>query len=395
MKVLQINSFFTVGGPPRIVNGIYDTLIEEGHECKVAAAREKMYKAEDSIQIGKKRDVYFNALSCRLFDNEGFYPKSATQKLIKQIKEYDPDVIHLHNLHGYYINVEVLFDYLKQSGKKIYWTLHDCWAFTGHCTYFSAVNCEQWKTHCLRCTQIREYPSCYFKGNVSKNFDRKKRCFTGVPDLTIITPSNWLADLVKQSFLGEYSIKVIYNKIDTNVFKPTASNFRKKFHLEGQKVILGVAQNWSNRKGLHDFIKLAGMLDKTYTIVLVGITQKQIEKLPKQIIGLQKVNNTNELAKVYSAADLFVNCTYEDNFPTVNLEALACGTPVVTYQTGGSPESLDETCGRVVKQGDILQMLKEIKTITGMGKDEKACVKRAKFFDRQLKRLEFLQLYER
>ncbi len=194
MKVLQINSFFTVGGPPRILNGIYDTLIEEGHECKIAAAREKMYKPEDSIRIGTAYGVYLNAIQCRLFDNEGLAAKKATGKLVQQIKEYNPDVIHLHNLHGYYINIEILFDYLKSCGKPIFWTLHDCWAFTGHCSHFSILKCEQWKGHCSYCKQTRTYPNCYTVGRTSRNFRRKKAAFTGVPNMTIVTPSRWLAE---------------------------------------------------------------------------------------------------------------------------------------------------------------------------------------------------------
>lgn len=393
MKVLQINSFFTVGGPPRIVNGIYDTLKEEGHECKIAAAREKLYKPEDSIRIGNQLGVYMNALSCRLSDNDGFRSKAATRRLVEEIKAYDPDVIHLHNLHGYYINIEILFDYLKTCGKKIFWTLHDCWAFTGHCPHFVTVGCDQWKTRCITCTQMKEYPACSLKGNVTENFDRKKNAFTGVPNMTIVTPSKWLGDLVKQSFLGEYPVVVKYNKIDTHVFKPTQGNFREKYNLGNKKIILGVAQNWSKSKGLDDFIELTKRLDDNYKVVIVGLTQKQIEEVERQAsaICLSRTNNVPELAEIYTAADVFVNCTYADTFPTVNLEALSCGTPVVTYRTGGSPEALSEGCGTVVEQGN-LQLL--IEAVRHTVKNPEICVERASFFDRKANRLEFIELYE-
>lgn len=349
MKVLQINSFFTVGGPPRIVNGIYDALIEQGHECKIAAAREKMYAPKDSIQIGRKYDAYWNALMCRLFDNEGFSAKSATRKLIRKIEEYNPDIIHLHNLHGYYINIEILFEYLKTAGKPVKWTLHDCWAFTGHCSYFAVVKCEQWKTHCSYCQQLKTYPVCITKGNVKKNFGRKKAAFTGVPDMTIITPSEWLANLVRQSFLGEYPVEVQYNKVDTELFKPTPSDFRERYHLEGQKVILGVAQNWSDRKGLRDFIELAKRLDKSYTIVLVGLTQKQIKELPGQIVGLQRTNNTGELAAIYTMADLFVNPSREETFGLTTVEAESCGTQAIVYKNTACEEIVNKYGGIAVE----------------------------------------------
>lgn len=353
MKVLQINSFFSVGGPPRIVNGIYDTLIDEGHECKIAAAREKQYKPEDSIQIGGKFDAHINALSCRLFDDDGFRAKAATRQLVHQIEEYDPDIIHLHNLHGYYINIEILFEYLKKCGKPVFWTLHDCWPFTGHCSHFTIVQCEQWKTHCSYCVQTRTYPSCYLKGHSSQNFARKKKAFTGVANMTIVTPSQWLGGLVKEGFLGEYPVKVINNGVDLTKFSPKKSDFRAKYKLEDKNVILGVAQVWGERKGYFDFHKLADMLGDNYQVVLVGLSEKQKKELPKNILGFTRTNSVEELVKIYSAADIFVNLTYEDNFPTVNIEALACGTPIITYDTGGSPEIADTENEIVSKQGDL------------------------------------------
>lgn len=391
MKVLLINSFFTVGGPPRIVNGIYDTLIAEGHSCKIAASREKQYVPQDSIQIGNRFDVMINAALCRLFDDDGFHSKMATRKLIRQIEEYDPDIIHLHNLHGYYINIEILFDYLKKCGKKIFWTLHDCWAFTGHCPHFMVVDCKKWQTQCQHCPQKHVYPTSLFLDNSKNNFSRKKAAFTRVPNMTLITPSQWLANLARQSFLQEYPVEVQHNKIDTNIFKPTHSDFRQKFHLENQKIILGVAQHWTPNKGLSDFIQLAQMLDDNYTIVLVGLTPKQATSLPPHIIPVAPTNNVEELVKIYTAADVFVNPTYDDNFPTVNLEALACGTPVITYKTGGSPEALDNSCGAVVEVGNIKQVAD---TIHQSNFCATSCLRRAKVFDRQLHRLDFLDIYK-
>ena len=245
----------------------------------------------------------------------------------------------MHNLHGYYLNVGILFDYLKTCGKKIIWTLHDCWAFTGHCSYFTAAGCEKWKEQCFCCPQKCSYPKSLIDKS-ERNFWRKRTVFTGIPNLTIVTPSKWLADLVKESFLKEYDVKVINNGIDLTAFKPTESDFRVKYGLENKKIILGVASVWDERKGLNDFVKLANEIDDDTCIVLVGVNEKQKKNLPSKILCVERTNNVAELAGVYTAADLFFNPTYEDNYPTVNLEAQACGTPVVTYATGGSIESV-------------------------------------------------------
>ncbi len=352
----MINSVCGIGSTGRICTDIADALIKSGHECKIAYGRDNVpekYK-NISVRIGNEFGVRVNALKARLLDNEGFNAKSATKKFIEWVKEYDPDVIHLHNLHGYYINLDLLFSYLKTSGKKVIWTLHDCWSFTGHCSYFTIVKCEQWKTHCSYCMQSRAYPKA-FCDRASKNFERKRTLFTGVPNMTIVTPSKWLAGLVKESFLKDYPVKVINNGIDLNVFKPTESNFREKHGLVGKKIILGVASVWDARKGLNDFIKLANEVDADTKIVLVGITKKQRKLLPANILAIERTNNAKELAEIYTTADVFFNPTYEDNYPTVNLEAQACGTPVITYPTGGSPESIPSE--NVVEMGNYRILL--------------------------------------
>ncbi len=341
MKVLMINSVCGIRSTGRICTDIADILQENGNECRVAYGREGVPDkyVKNSYRISSEFGVKINALKARLCDNEGFNAKRATRRLIQWIKSYDPDVIHLHNLHGYYLNVEILFDYLKTCGKKIIWTLHDCWAFTGHCSYFTVAGCEKWKEHCFRCPQKSSYPKALIDKS-ERNFWRKRTAITGIPNLTIVTPSKWLADLVKESFLKEYDVKVINNGIDLTAFKPTDSDFRVKYGLENKKIILGVASVWDERKGLNDFIKLANEIDDDTCIVLVGVNEKQKKKLSSKIICVERTNNVAELAGIYTAADLFFNPTYEDNYPTVNLEAQACGTPVVTYATGGSIESV-------------------------------------------------------
>ena len=357
MKVLMINSVCGIGSTGRICTDIADELTENGHECKIAfgrkAAPERYQKY--AYRITSDGGVKINALKARLFDNEGFNAAGATKKLISFIEEYNPDVIHLHNLHGYYLNVEVLFDYLKKTDKKVIWTLHDCWAFTGHCANFQYLVCDKWKTGCSDCERKTKYPKS-FVDKSKKNYVEKKRVFCGVKNLTVVTPSEWLSRLVKESFLGQYPTKVINNGIDTSVFCPTESDFKERNGLKDKKIILGVANVWDESKGFNDFIGLSKKISDDYRIVLVGLDEKQFGVLPKNIFGIARTNSTKELAEIYTAADVLFNPTYEDNYPTVNLEAQACGTPVVTYDTGGSGESVPKE--NVIAAGDVDAFLK-------------------------------------
>lgn len=397
MRILQINSFFTTGGPPGIVNGIYDTLKERGYECKIAAARAPMYVPEDSIKIGSDFGVRINALKARLCDDEGLSAKRATKKLVEKIREYNPDIIHLHNLHGYYINIEILFDYLKNEFRgKVIWTLHDCWAFTGHCAHFTYAKCYQWKDACQSCSkeQKKSYPKCILKGRAKRNFEKKKAAFSNVPDMTIVTPSEWLAGLVKQSFLKDYPVKVINNGIDLNVFKPTLSNFREKYNLSDKYIILGVAFGWGGRKGLDVFVELSKLLDERYRIVIVGTNKELDRTLPENIISIHKTVNRTELAEIYTAADLFVNPTREEVLGMVNLEALGCRTPVVTFDSGGSPECIDDSCGYSVPCDDINALKEKITEICeNQTFSERSCGIRAAGFDKKDKYGEYMSVY--
>ena len=375
MKVLMINSVCGVGSTGRICTDIADMLLSQGHECKIAYGRgEVPEKYRDiSVRIGSTFKVYCNVLKSRLFDNEGFSAVGATKKLVRWIKEYDPDVIHLHNIHGYYLNVKILFDYLKTSGKKIIWTLHDCWAFTGHCTHFQVPHCDKWRTECEKCIRVKDYPKALIS-HAKRNYKRKKQTFCGVPNLTIVTPSKWLLGLVGQSFLSEYQTVVINNGIDLSVFKPTESDFRERFGLTDKKIILGVASVWEKRKGFNDFLELAKLIDDSYRIVLVGVNDKQLKMLPSSVIGIKRTNNVKELAEIYTAADVLFNPTYEDNYPTVNLEAQACGTPVITYPTGGSVESVpsENVVNSVNEFYELLRSSKELVIVkTSFSKQEK------------------------
>lgn len=362
MKVLLINSVCGIGSTGRICTDLAQQFEAAGDKVKIAYGRKGTVPEQFqkyAVRIGTDWDCKMHAIQTRLFDTHGFGSKQATKEFLQWAEEYKPDLLWLHNIHGYYINVEMLFAWIKKHPEmQVKWTLHDYWAFTGHCSYFTAVKCAQWKNHCSYCSQLRRYPACYAMSSVRRNFARKRAAFTGVPNLTLITPSKWLADLVKQSFLKEYPVEVHYNTIDTTIFKPTPSDFRERYGLQDKIIVLGVANVWEDRKGLFDFYKLAEMLDDHYAIVLVGLSEKQIEDLPKNIKGIQRTNSPQELAAIYTAADVFVNPTYEDNYPTVNLEAQACGTRVITYDTGGSKETLYRSDSMSVEVGNIQMIVK-------------------------------------
>lgn len=355
MKVLFINAVCGTGSTGKICAELAEKYEKDGCEVKIAYGRHA-YVPEQyqkyAVRIGTDLDVKLHAIKTRITDKHGLGSKKATKQFLKWAEEYSPDILWIHNIHGYYINYEMLFEWIKMHPEMdVKWTLHDCWAFTGHCSYFDMVQCNQWQDVCKECPQKSAYPATNVLSNCEDNFLRKKKAFTGVQNLTIITPSRWLAELVKKSFMQEYPVEVIYNTIDTDVFKPTQSNFREKYGLENKKIILGVANIWEKRKGLDDFIKLADMIDDNYAIVLVGLNDKQLKNLPEKVIGIKRTNGQKELAGIYTTADVFVNLTYEDNYPTVNLEAQACGTTVITYRTGGSPESVPPE--NVVDTGDL------------------------------------------
>ena len=365
MKYLFINVVAGNTSTGRIAAEQCRELQKEGHECVFAYGRWKA-NCDDikTVKIGNKLDYEMHGVLTRLFDINGFASKRATRKFLKWAEEYNPDVVWLHNIHGYYINIEMLFAWIKsRPDMQVKWTLHDCWALTGHCAYFSAVNCMQWKVKCQNCSQLRKYPGCYFISSVEKNYMRKKYAFTGVNNMVLIVPSNWLANLVKQSYLREYPIEVVYNKIDTNIFKPTPSDFRRKYSIENKIMILGVANVWEERKGLYEFYQLAKMLSDKYVIVLVGLSKKQIKNKPKNVIGIGRTDNVSELAGIYTTADVHVCLSVEETFGMTAVEAKACGTPVIVYENTAC-EEIARTNGGIVIRHDINELYRIIKEIT-------------------------------
>ncbi len=317
----------------------------------------------------------------------------STIRLLYKLNRIKPNLIHLHNLHSGFINIPMLFKYIKKHNIPIIWTLHDCWSFTGNCPCFDMVQCDKWKTGCHHCPQKKLF-SKIFGDNSKMMWKLKKKWFTDIRNMTIATPSKWLADLVKQSYLKDYPTQVINNGVDLSIFKPTKGDFKNKYGIENKYIVLGIAFAWGERKGLDVFIELSKRLDEKYQIVLVGTNDNTDKVLPDNIISIHRTHNQTELAEIYTAADVFFNPTREDNYPTVNMEAIACGTPVITFDTGGSPECIDETCGMVIPQNDIEASEKAIKYVCEEKPfREEMCLKKAKDFDANTKFEEYLDLY--
>ena len=400
MKIAEIN-ILPNGSTGKIMLQIADTARTAGYEVKtyspVRFLRGKktiIPYIPEHLSWGSRAEAAFHYYVGTLLGRNGMYSQKGTRQLVDDMKSFSPDIIHLHNLHMYCINMPMLFDYIKENKIKVVWTLHDSWAFTGHCPHFIIAKCDKWKTGCHHCPQPEVYPKMYLDTS-KKMHNLKKKWFWGIENMTLVTPSQWLYDNVKESFLKEYPIKIINNGIDLSVFKPRDSAFRAKYGIENKKIILGVAFDWGYRKGLDVFIELAKRLDpKIYQIVLVGTNESVDAKLPENILSIHSTDNQIELAEIYTTADLFVNPTREENYPTVNMEAIACGTPVLTFRTGGSSEILDSLTGAVVDYNDIDSMEHEIYRICNdRPYTREACLDRAKQFDMNERFAEYLSLY--
>lgn len=398
--VLQINVVSNWGSTGRIAEEIGQTIIANGGTSYIAYSRGTNCSTSNLIHIGNKFDVYWHGLETRFLDRHGLASKVATINLIEQIKRIKPDIVHLHNLHGYYLNYPLFFNYLAKSQVPLVWTLHDCWSFTGHCAYFTFAKCEKWKSLCSSCPQLDKYPSSWFKDRSQQNFINKKDSFSFMKNMTLVPVSYWLSGLLEDSFLGRYPKKVIHNGINIATFniQTISIEMRKELGVGDKFIVLGVANIWEDRKGLNDFLKLRDFLSDDYLIILIGVTLKQIANLPKGIVGITRTNSIKDLVNYYSLADVYVNPTWEDNFPTTNLEALACGTPVITYNTGGSVEAIDSNTGFIVDQGDIGELVSVIKLIKEKGKIlySQACRNRAvTFFDKNHCYEEYVKLYNK
>lgn len=393
MRIVQINATTKIGSTGKIMYEINDVLQRNGHKGYMVSAYTIDQNIDNQYCMNKSnyiRNVKKNILISRITGTMGYRYRKETLRMLEWIDSKKPDIIHLHNIHGDWVNLKCLFEYLKNKKIPVVWTLHDCWAFTGRCSHFELCGCNKWMHQCYDCCNKKVYPVTYFFDFSRKMYNDKKNMFTSLSNLTLITPSNWLKEYVEESFLGKYSIDVIHNGIDTSKYIKSD----KKVIDSDKKIILGVASSWSSTKGLDDFIELDKMIDhKIYQIVLVGLNKAQCKMVPKTICGIQRTNNEQGLIDIYSSAFVFVNMTYQDNFPTTNLEALACGLPVITYNTGGSPECITEKTGIVVQKGDLNGIVNAIKKVEQI--DRNSCRDSAvKFFDKKINFDKYLKLYE-
>lgn len=418
MKILQINQVYKYGSTGRIVAELSDLIKTKDYKSFVAygypttANTELEPEGVCCLQPGwfqRKRAI----LLTRLFDHHGFYNEAETRKLIRWMNEISPDIVHLHNIHSHYVNVRMLFDYIKQHDIPVVWTLHDCWSMTGHCAHFELAKCDKWKSECHDCELLQEYPPTWFFDKSRRNYRDKKQCFTGVKKLSVVSPSEWLAGIVRQSYLKEYDVRVINNGIDTSRFEPNACNYddiKAKLGIQGKKMILALMSVWQKNKGIEYIKRLTDYLNENEVLVVVGLKPNQMSKLPKRnCIGISRTNSINELAAYYASADVFINPTLQDTFPTTNIEALSCGTPIVTFRTGGSVEAvLDDDVpynengiyrsryGIIVPQCDFDALLSAIREVCSNGKEyyvnncrEKATLK----YNKSIQYLKYIELY--
>ena len=395
--LLQISIEANVYSVGRIEQQIGDVVLANGWKSYMTYSRGYKPGTSQIIRIGNMSDVYWHVLMTRLFDRHGLHSKHATKKLIEQIKIINPDIIHLHQVHGYFLNIEVLFDFLKSYGKPIVWTFHDCWAFTGHCAHFDKVKCYKWESGCYDCPLKGEYPSSFYDRS-RENYALKKKLFSKIPNLHIVTVSEWLQHLVEQSFFKDYSIETIYNGVDTEVFTPKMSeDVAQRLNVQGMKVLLAAATAWTEDKGLNDYFELRKVLDSDKVLILVGLNGEQIRKLPQGIIGLKKTNSQEELAQLYSLADVTLNLSYLETFGLTTAEGMACGTPGIVYNKTASPELITPGTGKIVDAGDIKSLVIAIDDIIKKGKTyyTNNCRERALvYFNKDMQYQRYLNLYE-
>lgn len=392
MTLLQINATANWGSTGKIAEQIGICARKHGWESYIAYGRWFNPSQSHLIKVGGKLDLYLHYAAQRICDNEGLNSRWATKYLIHKIKSIKPDIVQLHNIHDHFLNYRLLFEYLNKTDIKVVWTFHDCWAFTGHCFHFVKKNCERWKTGCHDCPLKDEYPRTWTDRS-KKNYYLKKHLFGECKNLTIVSCSEWMDTFVKSSFLKEKEMTIIKNGVDLTTFKPyftKTSNTNRRFR------ILAVSSVWSPDKGELDIYKLRTLLAQNdYEITMIGLSADQLKSLPVGITGIQRTQNVHELAQLYSTSDVLINPTYADTFPTVNLESLACGTPVITYKTGGSPEAIDEKTGIVVEQGDVNGLAEAIMKLKTSPLSAEDCRKRAEEqFDKNKCFEKYIELYK-
>lgn len=386
MKIVQINTFPHKATGVIMMN-LHRMLTREGYESYVVWGRGREPQETHEIKIKDEIGVSLHGIYTRITDKTGFASKRATRKLLTELDRIRPDIIHLHNIHGYYLNIEMLFEYINRHCIKVVWTLHDCWPFTGHCAYFDMAGCDKWKTGCRDCPQKDSYPASKLFDHSEWNWKRKRELFQKA-DIRLVTPSNWLKEMVSQSFLHDFETDTIYNGLDLTIFRPDKT-------VKKENIVLGVASEWTKRKGLDDFIKLSRILDKSYQFLLIGLTKQQMKRLPDHIKGLGRTKNVKELVSYYNRAKVFLNLSYEETMGMTTVEALACGTPVIVYNATALPEIVTEKVGVIIEKGAVTSIpaaIKKLEEDAGVTAD--ACRKHAERFRVELQNAAYLKLYQ-
>lgn len=403
-KLIQIHAEGDAGSGGGIAENIGKMVIKNGWDSYIVIGRNIRKSDSKLIIIGNIFSQFYHLLLSRIFDLHALGSKHATKKLIKKIRKINPDIIHLHSLHGYYINIKILFRYLKETNIPVIWTFHDCWPITGHCAHFDYVGCEKWKIECYHCPQKKKYPTSLFMDNSRKNYHLKKKIFTSVPTLVIVSVSNWLNNIVNYSFLKDFPRHVILNGIDTKLFIPRENDaiIKSKYKIDNCFLILGVASLWGKGKGLYDFFELSKRLKSDEKIILVGLNKQQLKELPPNIIGvgligIAKSQCKEQLINLYSAADVYINLSVQETFGLTTVEALACGTPAIVYNATACPEIVDSETGIVVEKNNIDGLIEAISEIKKNGKKfySHNCRNRVlKKFNQEDRLQEYFDLYE-
>lgn len=395
MRIAAINdTFFHSTG--QIMRDVASHAIAAGAEMTMfTSALERLaFSMPGHEYYGTPEEMLYHREAGRRTGLNGCFDEAGTRRLVQRLEELDVQLIHLHNIHGFSMHLPTLFDFVTRRDIPVVWTMHGCWPFTGNCTHYTAAGCGRWREGCGNCPQLERWPWSD-RDETALLWEMKRQLFTGVPRLTMVGCSAWIAGEARKSFLSGCDIRTIFNGVNLNVFHPVDSDFRQRHGLEGKTILLGVADDWLRRKGLQSMIALADRLDERYQLVLAGTNERVEAMLPSRILPVRSMRDKSALAQLYSAADIFLQTSQEDNFPTVNVEALACGTPVITFDVGGCPDALDESCGRVVPAGDVDAMLAAIREQTAThAMTQEACLRRAAYFSTERMCAEYLALYQ-
>ncbi len=393
--LLQITASSNWGAIGRIANQIGELALSQGWDSYIAYGRYYNPSSSKLIKVGSKQDVILHYLGHKLFDMDGLLSNNATKELVSAIEQLSPDLIHLHNIHDHWLNYEILFECLEKLSIPIVWTQHDCWSFTGGCSHFTLNNCSKWKLSCSECFIRKGFTPLVDKSEY--HFKRKKELFNSLSNLTIVAVSRWLESLLKESFLNGNNLKMIYNGVDTELFRPVASSIKERLNIEGKSLLVALATAWSKQKGLEDYIALSRILPDNIKLLLVGMTDKQQKEMPDDLLTMGKTQSVQELAEIYSGADIVMNLSYEETFGLTTVEGLACGTPGIVYNCTASPELITKETGIIVNPGDIYGVLSAIMEVLRIGKRfySSSCRERAlSLFDKANNYNEYLNLYK-